>query len=603
MAGGKATPRQKMINMMYLVLTALLALNVSKEILLSFNTIANSLRITGQQLSTKNDQLASDVNQVLTDQEAKKKMDNLYLRPYITEVGQKADEMYSRLEFHIDRMKSDSIGQYDTLTKTLNRSDESEKNYRFWMIEGPDGAIGKETDNEGRGAGRARLLREAMNKYVDWANGFYLTVIQAGIDQKRKTDKTYKPSAEETELINKLKERADSGNPKHKYLAVDPKDDPTVPISHELKGKPWEYFTFHGAPAIANVAMLEKYKTDVRVIETELLEFVKGRIIDRPIFVVNKLMLVDAPESNVVVAGLPFQSKLFITMSSKTGDKKPAFSGTGVKPDKAGDFAMLKVNADARVVPKGKNQGEQSYSATATLTKADGTKEVLKLSGKFTVRLPTVKAGFVKKDPVYLECANDLSIDVPELGDYYKPVYEGVGGEASMSKANIRLVRAIPKTKKYSIKVYNDFNGSKVLIGEEEFRVLTPPPPTIKVFVDGKEWDPTMKFPPTAKVRVYAFADKQFAEALPKDANYTIDGIKVSVRRGIGSFAPEGAPFPKSKPDEKTFIDIPLGRMDNLKRDNQILFEIMDVSRVNYQGKSIQESMSTKDKTVLGNIG
>ena len=39
MAGGKLSPRQQMINMMYLVLTALLALNVSKEILDSFITI------------------------------------------------------------------------------------------------------------------------------------------------------------------------------------------------------------------------------------------------------------------------------------------------------------------------------------------------------------------------------------------------------------------------------------------------------------------------------------------------------------------------------------------------------------------------------------
>ena len=43
MAGGKTTPRQKMINMMYLVLTALLALNVSKEIIKAFNLIENSL--------------------------------------------------------------------------------------------------------------------------------------------------------------------------------------------------------------------------------------------------------------------------------------------------------------------------------------------------------------------------------------------------------------------------------------------------------------------------------------------------------------------------------------------------------------------------------
>jgi hypothetical protein len=41
MASGKQSPRQAMINMMYLVLTALLAMNVSKEILDSFVTVNN----------------------------------------------------------------------------------------------------------------------------------------------------------------------------------------------------------------------------------------------------------------------------------------------------------------------------------------------------------------------------------------------------------------------------------------------------------------------------------------------------------------------------------------------------------------------------------
>ena len=43
MAGGKETPRQKMIGMMYLVLTALLALNVSKEILQGFVMVDESI--------------------------------------------------------------------------------------------------------------------------------------------------------------------------------------------------------------------------------------------------------------------------------------------------------------------------------------------------------------------------------------------------------------------------------------------------------------------------------------------------------------------------------------------------------------------------------
>ena len=53
MAGAKETPRQKMIGMMYLVLTALLALNISKEVLNGFVKVENSLRTTQETLSSK----------------------------------------------------------------------------------------------------------------------------------------------------------------------------------------------------------------------------------------------------------------------------------------------------------------------------------------------------------------------------------------------------------------------------------------------------------------------------------------------------------------------------------------------------------------------
>ena len=46
MAGGKLPPRQKMIGLMYLVLLALLAMNVSKSILESFVVINNGIEVT-----------------------------------------------------------------------------------------------------------------------------------------------------------------------------------------------------------------------------------------------------------------------------------------------------------------------------------------------------------------------------------------------------------------------------------------------------------------------------------------------------------------------------------------------------------------------------
>src|SRR5215470_1949713 len=47
-------PRQKMINLMYLVLTALLALNVSAEILNAFKTVNNSLTTASNTIDAKN---------------------------------------------------------------------------------------------------------------------------------------------------------------------------------------------------------------------------------------------------------------------------------------------------------------------------------------------------------------------------------------------------------------------------------------------------------------------------------------------------------------------------------------------------------------------
>ncbi|MFT5821513.1 MAG: hypothetical protein ACI8ZM_002766 [Crocinitomix sp.] len=53
MAGGKETPRQKMIGMMYLVLTALLALNVTKEVVNAFVTINDKLDASAEIVNNK----------------------------------------------------------------------------------------------------------------------------------------------------------------------------------------------------------------------------------------------------------------------------------------------------------------------------------------------------------------------------------------------------------------------------------------------------------------------------------------------------------------------------------------------------------------------
>ena len=64
MAGAKETPRQKMIGMMYLVLTALLALNVSVDILDAFANLNDGMEISNVSISKKIAEYYSEFKEV-----------------------------------------------------------------------------------------------------------------------------------------------------------------------------------------------------------------------------------------------------------------------------------------------------------------------------------------------------------------------------------------------------------------------------------------------------------------------------------------------------------------------------------------------------------
>jgi hypothetical protein len=57
-------PRQKMINLMYLVLTALLALNVSAEILNAFKIVDSSLTSTNSTINTSTNTILASLNEI-----------------------------------------------------------------------------------------------------------------------------------------------------------------------------------------------------------------------------------------------------------------------------------------------------------------------------------------------------------------------------------------------------------------------------------------------------------------------------------------------------------------------------------------------------------
>ena len=96
-------PRQKMINLMYLVLTALLALNVSSEILNAFRTVNNSLENSIHTIDEKNQTLFKSLDEKLNNP-ASQKLAAIWA-PKAERAKALSDEMYAYIEGIKDRLK------------------------------------------------------------------------------------------------------------------------------------------------------------------------------------------------------------------------------------------------------------------------------------------------------------------------------------------------------------------------------------------------------------------------------------------------------------------------------------------------------------------
>ncbi|MCF7568911.1 gliding motility protein GldM [Sabulilitoribacter arenilitoris] len=71
MAGGNLSPRQKMINLMYLIFIAMLALNMSKEVLSAFGLMNEKLTESNEATSLRNESFVASLDQKAIDQPEK----------------------------------------------------------------------------------------------------------------------------------------------------------------------------------------------------------------------------------------------------------------------------------------------------------------------------------------------------------------------------------------------------------------------------------------------------------------------------------------------------------------------------------------------------
>lgn len=564
--------------MMYMVLTALLALNVASDLLLSIQNIANSLKHSAASLAKKNDHLNEAIQEAVQKEQATGNNKNVYIVELGNTIKKKTDEAVNLLEGHVQKMFSKEVGdtdpKSDKASPILAKLDESEANYRYWMIM-LKGKKGADTDNGKRGAGEARLLKQSMDAFVDWANKEYYELLEEKDPEKND------PKAKEH----------------FKKFCLDPKDDENIPKASEHKKETWEYFTFHRSPVVANVAILQKMKNDVYVIEAELLEKAKAKL-KNVTFKIEKLIAIDAPESKYVVAGMDFQTKMYVSLTSSQ-ETKLRFSGPNVKPAPDGSYATGKIKANSANIPDGKLEGKQKYNYTIYVPKATGGEEVLQVKGEFTVVKPTIQIRSASVTIMYRDCANDMEVDCPPLqsANAYDPIFEAKSAKVKQSPVKKNKVRVVPQGNECILQVYQKDGANKFEIGKEKFKVIAPPKPELVILVNNKVWDGKSGISKTDKVKVQVMPDKDFAQSLKEDARYQMSGLELLKKTGLGAPVPFKT-LSATEVKEKPFYEFDILRYwADASKGDKVYFVVKGIDRINFENTKVPQEFREADLT------
>ncbi|MBB5635831.1 gliding motility-associated protein GldM [Pedobacter cryoconitis] len=297
MAGGKETTRQKMINIMYLVLLAMLALNVSDTILNAFKNINDSLDSSRTNVSTSIDQLfASFQNTKLKEEPAR-------AQP-IWEKANLAKKYADDLNSYIQQLKQ----QFNTA----------------------GGGIDPETGD----------LKERGNQ--DIAQGIMINA-KEGEKLKAKINDT-------REKLISLLEKDDRA---HVSFSLDAKD-PEKSVEGKKK---WEDINFgEGTPLTAANTVLTKIQSDTRNAEAEVVKKLFGNM-DKAMVNLDHFEAVVVAPTSYVVQGQPYTAEIFLTASdtrssadiSVGGNKLPTKNGKGTYTGSTGAVGVFKWAGSIRV--------------------------------------------------------------------------------------------------------------------------------------------------------------------------------------------------------------------------------------------------------------
>ena len=278
-------PRQKMISLMYLVLTAMLALNVDKSVLDAFAVVNNNFMQTIENFTAKNQRVYNDFNNAAQEN------------------PQKAGE----LNKEVLRVKASSDSLYNYI--------HSLKELIVKKADGPEGDVRNIKAQENLNFAAEIMITKKHGTDLKKAIEAYRNSLLALIDTSN------------TELITSINQSLSTAPP--------PKKEGSTPS--------WEESKFEGYPLIAVITLMSKIQSDVRNAESDVIHQLYAQI-DATSFKFNKLQAQVVSKSDFVLQGNTYEAKVFLSAVDTTAKPEIIVGGSTLSMVPGENAGLYKVS-------------------------------------------------------------------------------------------------------------------------------------------------------------------------------------------------------------------------------------------------------------------
>lgn len=362
-------PRQKMINMMYLVLTALLALNVSSEILNAFKTVDKSITTSNGIITDKNTVTYKSFEDKAKDPQTAAKA--AVWKPKADKAKALSADMFAYLETLKKRLKEESglevkeDGEHfkednlDAATRLMDKQGEGKKLY------------------DKLGAYKQQML--AILNPADFAAD---------------------------PILAKSVEKARADFEKSLPISLDvPKSQSGNKLTNDAKG--WTTNYFHMTPTIAGLTILSKFQNDVKNSESQIVDYCHDQIGAVKV-VFDQFQAIATSNSSYAMPGDDIEITAGVGAFSAAAKPRITIGGQ-VMPLTAEGTAIFKTKAAGA--------GTKVIPVRIEYTKPDGSTASVNKDIKYEVGMPSGASIFLKKmNVMYVGVENPLTISGGSVG-------------------------------------------------------------------------------------------------------------------------------------------------------------------------------------------